>query len=82
MLYLIPLYRRWSHVCGGPILPVKCVLSSEPEALFRVILTVSIALHPQELWNAWYTAPVQLAIDWGRDTCVHAEQQRYLICIM
>lgn len=28
--------------------------------------------HPQELWNAWDTAPVQLAIDWGRDTCVHA----------
>lgn len=52
----------------GPILPVKCVLSSEPEALSRVILTVPIALHPQELWNAWYTAPVQLAIDWGRDT--------------
>lgn len=66
----------------GPHSASKMCASSEPEALFHVILTVSIALHPQELWNAWYTAPVQLAIDWGRDTCVHAEQQRYLICIM
>lgn len=82
MLYPVPLYCRWSYVCVGSGLPVKCVLSLEPGALFRAILTVSLALHPQELWNAWYTAPVQLAIDWERDTCVHAEQQRYLICIM